>query len=185
MKALLYCTKNKPYLCFDNKYCIHNKDHLQYWALNGKIVGEFDYDVEEIFNVGDEYEGLQLYTETLSIEEVLKKSCLSYKDYLGYVSSAENYGYAIYIKNLKIFDKPRELAHSTTDNDSYYYTEKYDKKFKTIRCGALIQAPRNMMYVFDSEGKKVLIPFHSELLCKILNGECTIIFKKKILKEML
>ena len=193
MKLLLYCTKSKPYLYrnpnvlptefdayFLSKYdtfysAFGNK--LNY--LNGKIVAECDFEVEKIFNVGDEYEGLQLYTETLSIEEVLKKSCLSYKDYLGYVSSAENYGYAIHIKNLHIFDEPKELE------DTEYYNPKDNYKMIIKRYKHNNNYMRIICLGEPSNPKKIFLPVHPEELCRILNGEQDIIIRKIVLKEML
>ncbi len=196
MKLLLYCTKSKPYLyknttvvgenIFTFAPFIPNESDI----INGKIVAECDYEVEEIGSYEDlilegprTHFGTRYYTDFLNEDKLLLKSCLTRYELLNYLDGE---GYAIHIKNLHIFDEPRELAHSTTDNDSYYYTEKYDKKFKTIRCGALIQAPKNMMYVYDRDGNKcILISIRPEQLCKKLNGECTIIVKKKVLKEML
>ena len=206
MKLLLYCTKAKPYLVDERKIRYHNfvlgdnsvlKSNEKDLVLNGKIVGECDYEVEEF-----DFMSFLLYendvkkynTEVRKLNEICKKSCLSATEMVFYLDTkalgTKNpngmIGKAIHIKNLHIFDEPRELAHSTTDNDSYYYTEKYDKKFKTIRCGALIQAPKNMMYVYDRDGNKcILISIRPEHLIKKLNGECTIIVKKNVLKEML
>jgi len=197
MKLLLYCTKEKPYLIGGyhtpyyldkggKKSVMDDRDDI----LNGKVVAGCDFELEEIFNVGDEYEGLQLYTETLSIEEILKKSCLSYKDYLVYVLSTENYGYAIHIKNLKIFDEPREL------ND-FVLLNKYREDLKGTQYNVLTKAPQNMCKVAYSKncinkynfndiykGECVLISIRPEWLCKILNGEKTIEVRKKVLKEM-
>ena len=197
MKALLYCTKGKPYLyknitvvgenIFTFAPFIPNESDI----INGKIIAECDFEVEEIedkVSYFDSWFNDGHHTQTLSNKELVEGTCLTYLDlckYLGSGEPNEKVGYAIHIKNLEIFDESRELAYSTTDNDSYYYTEKYDKKFKTIRCGALIQAPKNMMYVYDRDGNKcILISIRPEQLCKKLNGECTIIVKKKVLKGM-
>ena len=85
-------------------------------------------------------------------------------------------GYAIHIKNLHIFDKPREL-NEYADNKGYN----------------IKKAPQNMMYackyshtswndIFDYY---ILISIRPEWVCKILNGEKTIEVRKKVLKEML
>mgnify|MGYP003305332499 CR=1 FL=1 len=197
MKALLYCTKNKPYLVKDaylvkdgGKYFTGVAWQLRKWSLNGKIVAECDYEVEEIIandvNLYDEY-GIKYTTKNGysgiddNFEALLNDSCLNafeLNDYLGGYG-----GYAIHIKNLHIFDKPRDL--------SYYHNA------EDIMC-VLTNAPQNMMYCYDYKGmerktsfykdifeKKVLIPIHPEQLCKKLNGESTIIVKKNVLKEML
>lgn len=80
-------------------------------------------------------------------------------DYLG----CEDKGYAIHIKNLHIFDTPKDL----------------------IQC-SLLKAPQNMCYGFYKEDERVIvISIRPEWLCKILNGEKTIEVRKKILKEMI
>jgi len=183
MKLLLYCTKAKPILRDYRGKAIYNRfvisptdrpftsDDTQP-ILNGKIVGECDFEVEEIetYNNNQIYEGCRIHTiNTYNISKLLELSCLNQKqldDYLG-----ENNGYAIHIKNLKIFDKPRELS-------DYTY-------FRTKLFGTLGNAPQNMMYAYDGEEKKVLISIRPEWLCKILNGEKTIEVRKKVLKEMI
>lgn len=196
MKLLLCCTKQPPYLYgnpfilkteFDH-YClvkqknaIFGEDNL----LNGKIVAECDFEVEEIKNYTSrekgtfyswyEYKGLNIGDEDC---ELLKDSCLTFDEISDYLLA--NNGYAIYIKNLHIFDEPRELKQyrkiiSKISSSKYaYYVEQID------------ESPKNMMYVFDDEGeKKVLISIHPERLVKLLDGECTIILKKKVLKRMI
>jgi predicted transcriptional regulator len=172
MKLLLYCTKAKPYLLnqnvyefYDSKYITSNlKQHKDYdYTLNGKIVAECDFEVEEIELLGDE---INLY---YGIEN---KSCLTteqIENYLGYDNDYK--GYAIHIKNLNIFDEPRNLD---------FYSSNFDY-FKKVE-----KAPQNMMRVWeDQESPRVLISIKPEWLCKILNGEKTIEVRKKVLKEML
>lgn len=77
--------------------------------LNGKVVARFWCDkVEEIFI---DYITTDFITDTLSCEELYKRSCLDFcsmDDYL-YNSKQKEVGYAIHISKLEIFDKPREL----------------------------------------------------------------------------
>ena len=135
--------------------CIHNKHSYSY-----------------------EYNNLDIINEKC---ELLSNSCLNWEELDDYLCA--NNGYAIHIKNLKIFDEPRELS------------DYYDIHIKSH----LYNAPQNMMYCYDyiktKQGltgvcnghyvKKILISIHPEWLCKILNGEKTIEFRKKVLKEML
>lgn len=189
MKLLLYCTKAKPYLY---KTQLHHKylcfDHKQDNKLNGKIVAECDFEVEDLRIVDDDPLGAYWYeTKTLSENEVLEKSCLTGDELFDYLGE-DNEGYAIHIKNLHIFDKPRELS------DYYKYINK-----------PIINAPQNMMkafsikeysrryvengYVYEVRGDDitdyVLISIQPQWLCKILNGDKTIEVRKKVLKEML
>ena len=193
MKLLLYCTKGKPYLLdlrneFENiKFDVFNgKEALNtgWRILNGKIVAECDYEVEKItttrFNHSTEDYDLIYETETLSYDELLEQSCLDNNELDDYLQ-AEN-GYAIHIKNLHIFDKPKELREYLTCKGKYEINNFH----------AISKAPQNMIYAFKCIFKPfdrrleryVLISIQPQWLCKILNGEKTIEVRKKVLKEM-
>ena len=199
-KLLLYCTKakkqkdllwsnNLKHFFLDGAY---NRliDNLPKYLLNGKIVAECDFEVEEITNCGTsfmimKYDDLQeSYNYT---NKIARDSCLNYNDLKRYLGT--NNGYAIHIKNLHIFDKPKEL------NDYYKFDGIYNdiNNWKTIG-----KAPQNMMYAYDLTSElclsgafnrylkeKILISIRPEWLCKILNGEKTIEVRRKVLKEML
>ena len=84
MKLLLYCTKAKPYLFpmkENNPFELHSKCS-KYGSVNGKIVGECDFKVEEIkyhfgyYNMGDWFESY-----------ILEYACLSYKELDDYLLS--------------------------------------------------------------------------------------------------
>lgn len=188
VKALLYCTKSTPYLVKDDFslenepiYFTHYKEPGS-WGLplNGKIVAQCEVETEEIdyyfhyeppvdIGVGVlpefEEEGYvrRRFEAYEGDEELSTKTCLSYEQLDNYLKKKK--GYALYISNLKIFDKPKEL------ND--YNIEK---------------APQNMMRVYSNIGRYdcqyILISVRPEWLCKILNGEKTIEVRKKVLKEM-
>lgn len=190
LKLLLYCCKAKPYLYktddtmiekMDGDYHTQlNKAVLNDNCLNGKIVAVCDYEVEEIFEelYGDidwQHDYLPT-TNTMSIVNLERESCLSREELYDYCN-----GYAIHIKNLHIFDEPKELSD--------YFTN--EKKINTLDgcnwvCESIDRAPQNMMYAYDSGGNKyILISIKSQWLRKILNGEKTIEIRKKVLKEML
>ena len=195
MKLLLYCTKVKPYLncdygLYDSEsyfpehfiYLANKKDECSEIA-NGKIVAECDFEVEEIGQhrqfLGCGYE-LFFETDTLEDLELQEKACLNTQQLNSYfMSNADNgekVGYAIHIKNLHIFDEPRELYECLIHPKIEY---------RYYGCEHLSKAPQNMMYVELDDIKYILISIRPEWLCKILNGEQTIIIKKKVLKEML
>lgn len=177
MKLLLYCTKSKPYLVDLRKYPQYIKNcglsdiNTEWTNLNGKIVAECDFEVEKMgLDTGKGLEFDKGFNEESQLElfEIAK--------YVG-----NNYYYAIHIKNLHIFDKPKELG-------DYYTLPKKMNTFYgcTYVSASLDKAPQNMMYVVDdNEEKKVLISIQPQWLCKILNGEKTIEIRKKLLKEML
>ena len=211
MKLLLYCTKAKPYLYKtedttypaypigyhtdkDLKLKLSNTNELA--NLNGKIVAECDFEVEELMcdNYEDARDGYVGYFHALPNDdfeegekELQKKSCLDELQINGYLQ--EHKGYAIHIKNLHIFEKPRDLRDYYTNRiytkiEDVYTDEIQIKGSEWVR--PIKQAPQNMMYAFDYYGTPfVLISIKPEWLCKILNGEKTIEVRKKVLKEMI
>ena len=186
IKALLYCTKAKPYL-IKNPTNVKNQFVKDYWLinkleekplkdnnpiLNGKIVAECDFEVEKIeysLIVANNKPYHYYEPQNIFVDKFYEKSCLNHQqveEYLGYKN-----GYAIHIKNLHIFDEPRFIQDYSKNENPYNYIE---------------NAPQNMMYAYDNEGNKyVLISIRPEWLCKILNGEKTIEVRKKVLKGML
>ena len=188
MKMLLYCCKAKPYLYKTEKPMIEkmfgdyhtqlNKAVLNDNYLNGKIVAECDFEVEDLRIVDDDPLGAYWYeTKTLSENEVLEKSCLTGDELFDYLGE-DNEGYAIHIKNLHIFDKPRDIRN--------YYNIATRTMADCMNQKALLKAPQNMCNAYDVyKNHYILISIRSEWLCKILNGEKTIEVRKKVLKEML
>ena len=201
-KLLLYCTKAKPYLVkcglntehtianTKNKYNIFNYNIPK--NLNGKIVAECDFEVEKIFeeNGANNF----FYTKSLNNDELEEKSCLNltqFKEYLfknilmdKNAKGLEMFyrGYAIHIKNLHIFDEPKELINV----------------YKIKNVGGMLftepAPPQNMMRVsanyweyatYEPNDINILISIKSQELCRILNGEQTIIVRKKVLRGML
>lgn len=186
MKALLYCTKGKPYITWgNNKKCYPScacSDGIRSWHLNGKIVAEVEIDkVEEIDN-GSRFndEGRYYVTIYMSFGMLLEKSCLTDKELEKYLQ--EDIGYALHLTNLKVFDKPKELS-------DYLMTSKRDENWSGHKYTRLNKAPQNMCNVYDSqENHYVLISIQPQHLCNILNGEKTIEVRRKVLnclKEMI
>lgn len=192
IKALLYCTKAKPYLEFkqiprtlmdiDNSFegyrCSWKRtEDDENFQLNGKIVAECEIEVEEITNCGTsfmimKYDDLQeSYRYT---NEIAKGSCLDYNDLRSYLGT--NNGYAIHIRNLHIFDEPRELKE--------YYKDNFLQELNTSDT-RIYKAPQNMMNVYDIKGNHyILISIQPQWLCKILNREKTIVVREKVLNCM-
>lgn len=186
IKGLLYCTKTKPYLAdFKGEYQTYsnvkeldelfdkdfNPNDIMN-IINGKIVAECDFEVEKITPSTWNAE-----TERI----ILKGSCLKEHQLFDYIikgdeNESQNPFYAIHIKNLHIFDKPRELYDCLIH-------PKIEPRY--YGCEHLSKAPQNMMYVELDDIKYILISIQPKELCRILNGEQTILIKKKVLKEML
>ncbi len=188
-KLLLYCTKAKPYLV-GNKNIV-NSD-IKFWLskdilnkefhINGKIVAECDFEVEKIQAIYINEYVYDLYHSFYRIQddkEWLDKTCLNMKQLDNYLKGKN--GYAIHIKNLHIFDKPRELSECHKKYEGINYSPTCYMPIAT--------APQNMMRVWLYENGEwvmyILISIQSQWLCKILNREKTIEIRKKVLKEML
>ena len=182
MKLLLYCTKAKPYLTMTTDFVsfkhfdCYNED---LGCLNGKIVGECDFEVERIIYRETDKNNYSFGTETLTPDELLDKSCLTTLELCKYIGSNPNwtkgdYGYAIHIKNLHIFDKPRELSEYSKLTGDYFQP--------------LDKAPQNMMRcdnlknIFETY---IVISIRPDWLYQILNGKKTIEVRKKVLRRML
>lgn len=184
IRLLLYCCK-QPHKLFntDKGFVLSDFELGDFYKdktlLNGKIVAECDYEVEEIEKfLCYEFGGIvrEYKTKTLIFEELLKKSCLSNKELDNYLNG--NVGYAIHVKNLNIFDKPKDLDYYVKDNG--FTIEK---------------TPQNMMYAYSwdfpikvgncyKREKYILISIRTEEMFRLLNGEQSILVRKKVLKEM-
>lgn len=184
LKALWYCTKSnlKLYKTRDNDYTtMKAKDNIfGYEELNGKIVAISDYEVEEVTYVDNVFKE-NYHTKTLDFNELIKRSRLTIDDlvkYLGMGDFIEKIGYAIHIKNLNIFDKPKKIS------DFYKVEKAKTKGMEPAR--NLTKAPQNMCYAFDYLGNKyVVISVHPEWLCLILNELKDVEVRRKVLKEMI
>ena len=184
MKLLFYCTKEKEIwgdgsgntwwgIAPDEDIDLVFELNPTLTRLNGKIVAECEIDkVEEIILNGDETE---LKFGTKSNDCIEEQACLNFDEleqYFGYKN--EKWGYALYLKNLKVFNTPFPI-------NTYLAKVADDPRKSTI----LRKAPQNMCYCYDMfEEKHILISIRPEHLCKILNGEKTIEVRKQILKEL-
>ena len=208
-KLLLYCTKANPYLLHMPKDNEEFKKGIEFsltdgkefaqacidvnnYKLNGKIVAECDFEVEEI-----KWEDFPKYTNDGKVETfymyatwkcpqdyILEHSCLTFEQLDNYLGG--NNGYAIHIKNLHIFDEPKELSEYYSKPKKMNTFDWYEEKGYTYVSISIDKAPQNMMKCIDVEDNEyILISIQSQWLCKILNGEKTIEVRKKVLKEML
>lgn len=109
--------------------------------LNGKVVARFWCDkVEEIEK--SKY-NLCYTSESLTEMNLLKHSCLSFKELHDYFQGKN--GYAIHITKLEIFDKPKEISEyfEWTDKKIEWYTGL--PKCKVMR--SLTRAPQSWQYI--------------------------------------
>jgi hypothetical protein len=235
MKLLLYCTKAKPYLRKLDNYFLDNHKDNYYWSkgqttpfnFNGKIVAECDYDVEEIkykhikerdqfgilhSEVWYEYKGLNVcnYKCDLTSRSGFKDDDSLFDYLFEYLRNKEGYsqdGYAIHIKNLHIFDEPKELNEFDQVNNCCFEKE-VDKDWEGLPIYACvftngcryqsdghtcdkhffpIKHIKGMTKVYDTQDYewKYIMSLSPQEMCRILNREQTIIIRKKVLKEMI
>ena len=200
IKLLLYCCKQPHKLFNTDKGFVLSDFELgdafkDKTLLNGKIVAECDFEVDTIVmqkgaddkiygNNGFMGYGIISKNHSFSWYDE-NKTCLSKEELFKYLKGKN--GYAIHIKNLNIFDEPKELSECMSIK-----TFENDFVRKTLSPEMVSKAPQNMMKVkMWVDGKEfgmwknyVLISIRPEWLVKILNGEKTIEVRKKVLKEM-
>ena len=199
MKLLLYCTKAKPQLFSGNS--IYNQEKIfslvkgnnqeQYekletlkclnnlTKLNGKIVAECDFEVEKHNETTNDWLCMSL-REKIVFGNLCEKANIDELECYKYADGKPLY--AIHIKNLHIFDEPRELSCYDSHEVELFSGNGGCLGTKWL---PITKAPQNMQYCYDEGEKKVLISIRPEWLCKILNGEKTIEVRRKVLKEML
>lgn len=202
LRALLICKNKKPYLT-RNDLLNENGGFSKHWQLgrkldrkhlygdmpilNGKILIECDFEVKEIgvyehkrydefgnwyFQRGHKHNNE--YDIAVDFESLLNNSCLNafeLNDYLGGYD-----GYAIHVNNLNIFDKPKCL-------DELWVFDKQglpNKLYNIPTCMKKVE-----MISFLNTTNYILIPVSSEEMCRIANGEQSVIVRKRVLKEMI
>lgn len=198
LKMLIYCTKAKGKNYYlrklpNGRYCL-SRDKGE--SLNGKIVVVSDFDCEEIIHTYENGASVhhRYNTKTLDNIQILSKSCIFDKtltDYLGCYDYDKNnnvVGYAILIKNLYKFIKPKELkglyVKGGHRNPEKMFTDEIQINGEWFH--PMERAPQNMCYAYDKNGVKyVLISVHPEWLCLILNGLKDVEVRRTVLKEML
>lgn len=178
LKLLWYCTKSdlKLYKTRDNDYTtLKAKDNIfGYEELNGKIVAVSDYEVEEVMTILNE-SLINMLPTPYTTNELTPYSLLRRSRLTADMIKKYKPNYAIHIKNLEIFEKPKKLGMA------YYTTLKSANKIQ--------KAPQNMCIVRSYYPKNyfekyVLISVHPEWLAMILNGLKTIEVRKQVLNCM-
>lgn len=170
----LYCTSHKNYHQSLYEVCEEDgggydvdwydpccdKKHEKEYLLNGLVVAKFRLNkVEEIkyqrvfeqnpFHCLEEESGYG--TKTLNAKEFKEKSCLTDKELEKYLNTDKPNakGYAWYIDDLEIFDKPKELS------DFYKWFKFYDEisdDLKNLPVYKLDKAPQSYCYI-EVEGE--------------------------------
>lgn len=204
-KALIYCTKAKPYLFKRiDKFATINLYNGE-WLYNGKIVCECEVDTEEMKEIGSG-EPLLFVTKTLDSLEVCKHSCLKTEelsDYL-YNEDKDSKGYALHLSNVKervmeLWETRCEAKPTPYDienlyaNNNWIRVDNYNGDRNSIRIfftKKVKKAPQNMQwcYVLNEETneyeKRLLISIRPQWACLILNKIKDIEVRRKVLKGM-
>lgn len=134
----IYCTKDKKYANLINRGGF----------LTGMVVAKFTLNkVEDIELNKNHFVNEQYSTDELNYEELLEKSCLTYRELDNYLQC--EVGYAWHIDNLVIFDKPKELSEfykvgHYEDLDDCFTDE---KQINGKWCIPLTKAPMSYCYV--------------------------------------
>ena len=161
MKILLLCKKGGHKLIDEYKFKFDyvNQKMLESDPVNGKIIGEIDCNVEDIYRNYETESGKihksGIYThrtESMSQEELIKREFLKDIDYLdnrlvfneaqfyynkGWISKPD--GYAIHVDNINFFTEPQEISE-------YYYK---GERLKNM--------PKNMLVVQKITNNNILL----------------------------
>lgn len=180
------CEKVEPFNCCCVPYCKENNLGYELFVDNGVYKVEWKENInlrheEKRYNKPENYkddgvvfERKDRYIDTMLKNDDLEKAKITPQELLDYIGLG-NDGYALYLSNVKVFDKPKDLNDYMKKNQSYRL-HKYER---------LYNAPQNMMTIYDNEENEyILISIRPEWLYKIINGEKTIEVRKKILNRM-
>lgn len=164
-KCYIYCTKEKPLLgncSYSNRIeIIKDKDDFDYYnkdtlfKCNGKVIGEFictqieeykyDYcphpEIGLPYNCGDDWYEIE--------EEHLKAACLTYDEFYAYGNQGDVYG--LYISNLNIYSKPKELFDYKHKCRKHYRCSQCIFSGKSHKCNNNVTAPPRGWYYIESE----------------------------------
>ena len=132
--------------------------NIDKYTGNGKVVARFWCDKVEEITPFEEYESPFGMAYKLTKDKIVccQKAQLTYDEYNHYLKGKN--GYAIYISNLKIFDKPKELSEFSAFRKPYWNkkTKEFIKEeqkmfgcriFRVSRLKPLTKAPQNFCYV--------------------------------------
>ena len=163
------------------------------YEANGKIVAECDYEVFKIFpkNVTEDdydYGLINSRMEGINLEKESYRDSQELFEYFTNNGDREdcifNKGYATFFKNLNIFEEPKELSdyYSVVDAGGGLLVT---NKLNRIHSGMMLVSCNRWEYMFYNEKDlRILIPIHSDDLCRIINKEQTAVVTKLVWKGM-
>jgi len=154
VKALIYCTKAKDFLHKTQNYILNQYPKTPRFYLspdpivdgfdiiNGYVVAQFDLNkIRYVYDLVDKQDKYGNIYDDIEIDEDfdLQKAWITLKDLSRYSHNGKFQVWAMYIENLKAFDKPKELS----DYQVFYDGE---ESFYPLK-----RAPQNMMSVWGNE----------------------------------
>ena len=124
----IYCTK-------DNKRYLFDMKHEQPIMRNGKVVAKFTLNKV----------GRLIYRPNIdkTTKQTNNLSCLTDEELDNYLNKKG--GYAWFIEDLVIFDKPKELSEFKIKKKHTRFGTKFDRTYETIE--PLTKAPQSWCYV--------------------------------------
>ena len=148
----IYCTKGKKDILYKYKNKYYTQHYLTFTdcieVLNGKVVARFWFDTispidnDVLVTIANETEWTSEETDT---NFLLEKMNLSVWDALEYLKGKD--GYAWHIKNLEIFDKPKELSEFYKWVRKTIYSGMDCPPYVDDVLAQLTKAPQSWMYV--------------------------------------
>lgn len=184
MKAYIYVTAKRPYLCYQDYERTDRSKNFKGYKLfdasykkcscNGKVVASFE--LRTIVNLSDEYAGKPKDSRFYGI---LRNACLTVDELEKYCpTNSGKKAFAWHIDNLEIFEKPWTLKSFMSVDTTYPGWEEDWRPLNEIT-----KAPQSWMYAiaYYEDGNCepcLLISINSQWACKILNGEKTIEIRK-------
>lgn len=187
MKALLYCTKRKPYLYgngdnieFKREYYLSKRDlcrpYVDDISLNGTVCFECEIEkAEEIRRITDLSLNWIWKTNTQDELHLLKRSCLNHKEMADYSPR-----HALYLKNVKAIKPFPITALARRDPTGLNIAEGL--------ASGMFRAPQNMCWAWrwnDKGWERVLVlSLRPKHLCNIANGLKDIETRRQVVNEI-
>lgn len=144
-KCYIYETKGKT----DLPTFIDEEGHEIYQG-RGQVIGEFVCNNIETIDL--------IYSENLKqsnskINEILKNSCLSAYELLVYLSrdKTDKNGYAWYISDLVIYDKPKELSEFSNGSSKFEFSDTKDGF--PLKLSGMTRPPQSWCYAEETRSE--------------------------------
>lgn len=161
----LCCTKGKPYLykgAHKPMHDLNRNNALNYhWVLrnkkweidlqNGKVIARFWFDEYEEVCISSADVLKHPVIQYNKFKDICAKVCLSEEEVKKYIFGKDyrkdfNIGYAMHIKNLEIFDKPKELREFKHWVSRTVYSGLDCPPYEDDFLMPITKAPQNFMY---------------------------------------